>query len=243
QRPLARRRPSQAEVRGRVPHRAARRRGASGLRATLPLRSRGPSRGERPRHEEGPRVRHCPGGEAHRRRLELLRLRRAPRQPLLRRRGLPAQRQPHLPRGARPGRGRPAGERVSLAAPGGGDDDPPTRTHSRLLHAQRDRPLPEAALRPDHHGLQPHDAVHPRGGSRPMFEAVTTLPRTATESLSSTAADLLPAPISRLQHEIGERMLRIPTRLNAYGYDPWGFHVDTTRCSTLVTALLYRYWF
>ena len=76
-----------------------------------------------------------------------------------------------------------------------------------------------------------------------MFEAVTSLPHTATESLSSTAFDLLPEPISRLQHEIGERMLRIPTRLNAYGYDPWGFHVDTTRCSTLVTALLYRYWF
>jgi len=76
-----------------------------------------------------------------------------------------------------------------------------------------------------------------------MLEAVTSLPFAAAESLSTTAGGFLPDAIAHLQHEIDERMLRIPTRLNAYGYDPWGFHIDTTRRSTLVTSLLYRYWF
>ena len=62
-------------------------------------------------------------------------------------------------------------------------------------------------------------------------------------SLYRRASDLLSQPIGDLQAEIHERMLRIPTRLNAYGYDPWGFHPDTARRAMLFTALLYRYWF
>src|SRR5262249_56944727 len=80
-----------------------------------------------------------------------------------------------------------------------------------------------------------------RGGS--MLEAVTSLPFAAAESLSTTAGGFLPDAIAHLQHEIDERMLRIPTRLNAYGYDPWGVHIDTTPRSTLVTSLLYPYLF
>jgi 1-acyl-sn-glycerol-3-phosphate acyltransferase len=62
-------------------------------------------------------------------------------------------------------------------------------------------------------------------------------------SLSRSIADALPASVARLQHKIDERMLRIPTRLNAYGYDAWGFHPDTARRALLVIAHLYRYWF
>ena len=62
-------------------------------------------------------------------------------------------------------------------------------------------------------------------------------------SLSRAVTDALPRSIHALQHEIGERMLRIPTRLNGYGYDPWGFHPDTAQRAMLVTALFYRYWF
>lgn len=54
---------------------------------------------------------------------------------------------------------------------------------------------------------------------------------------------LVPGPVRHLQHEIDERMHRIPTRLNAYGYDPWGFHPRTAARAMLITALLYRYWF
>jgi 1-acyl-sn-glycerol-3-phosphate acyltransferase len=61
--------------------------------------------------------------------------------------------------------------------------------------------------------------------------------------LSGGAADLLPPPVRSLENEIQERMLRIPTKLNAYGYDAWGFHPDTARRALVFTALLYRYWF
>jgi 1-acyl-sn-glycerol-3-phosphate acyltransferase len=57
-----------------------------------------------------------------------------------------------------------------------------------------------------------------------------------------TLTDLFPA-VRSLEAEIDERMLRIPTKLNAYGYDAWGFHPDTARRALHVTALLYRYWF
>jgi 1-acyl-sn-glycerol-3-phosphate acyltransferase len=61
--------------------------------------------------------------------------------------------------------------------------------------------------------------------------------------LSRAVTETLPRTINELQRRIDERMLRIPTRLNAYGYDAWGFHPDTARRALLVTALLYHYWF
>jgi 1-acyl-sn-glycerol-3-phosphate acyltransferase len=68
-----------------------------------------------------------------------------------------------------------------------------------------------------------------------MLRTLANLPR--------HVADLLPQTVWNIQRDIDERMLRIPTRLNAYGYDPFGFHPDTTRRALLITALLYRYWF
>ena len=46
-----------------------------------------------------------------------------------------------------------------------------------------------------------------------------------------------------LQTEIDARMRRIPTRLNSFGYDPWGFHPETAKRALLVTGLVYRHWF
>ncbi len=46
-----------------------------------------------------------------------------------------------------------------------------------------------------------------------------------------------------LQAEIEARMRRIPTRLNSFGYDPWGFHPETAKRALLVTGLVYRHWF
>lgn len=51
------------------------------------------------------------------------------------------------------------------------------------------------------------------------------------------------AGIFDLQRDIRERLPRIPTRLNSYGYDPYGFHPATLERALLVTGLLYRYWF
>ena len=46
-----------------------------------------------------------------------------------------------------------------------------------------------------------------------------------------------------LEGEMDARMRRIPTRLNRYGYDAWGFHAATARRAFAVTSLLYRHWF
>src|SRR5947207_9144201 len=68
-----------------------------------------------------------------------------------------------------------------------------------------------------------------------MLDAVATLARTAAEGV--------PGSIAALQAEIDRRMRRIPTRLNSYGYDRWGFHPAIAKRALLGTALLYRYWF
>jgi 1-acyl-sn-glycerol-3-phosphate acyltransferase len=75
-----------------------------------------------------------------------------------------------------------------------------------------------------------------------MLEAVATLPR-ATRALSSALCELVAPPLRALEAEIEERMRRIPTKLNSYGYDAWGFHPDTARRAMVFTALLYRHWF
>jgi 1-acyl-sn-glycerol-3-phosphate acyltransferase len=62
-------------------------------------------------------------------------------------------------------------------------------------------------------------------------------------SLTDALATRLPPTILDIQNEVDERLLRIPTRLNSYGYDPWGFHPDTARTALVLSALLYRYWF
>ena len=72
----------------------------------------------------------------------------------------------------------------------------------------------------------------------------------AAESLLSATRSLWNAvrvpgveSLSGLEREIEERMERIPTHLNAYGYDAWGFDAVTARRVFAVCALLYRYWF
>jgi 1-acyl-sn-glycerol-3-phosphate acyltransferase len=38
-------------------------------------------------------------------------------------------------------------------------------------------------------------------------------------------------------------MRRVPTRLNEYGYDPWGLNVDVARNAIVISTLIYRYYF
>ena len=54
---------------------------------------------------------------------------------------------------------------------------------------------------------------------------------------------LTPSVLTTLSEEIEERLSRIPNRLNAYRYDPWGFHPDAAKRLYLLQAVLYRYWF
>ena len=51
---------------------------------------------------------------------------------------------------------------------------------------------------------------------------------------------LVPAPLRAMLDEIDARTARIPTRLNEYGFDPFGFEPYSTRYSTLLMTWMYR---
>jgi 1-acyl-sn-glycerol-3-phosphate acyltransferase len=46
-----------------------------------------------------------------------------------------------------------------------------------------------------------------------------------------------------MRRSIDERLAAIPTRLNTYGYDPFGFDPDFSRNLMTAVACVYRYWF
>ena len=53
----------------------------------------------------------------------------------------------------------------------------------------------------------------------------------------------VPIPLADLRAELDERISRITTRLNDYGFDPFGANPEYARRLALLPALLYRYWF
>ncbi len=53
----------------------------------------------------------------------------------------------------------------------------------------------------------------------------------------------LPLSVRQLEGEIEERMAKTPTRLNDFGFDPYGFQPDAARAAALVAGLLYRHYF
>jgi 1-acyl-sn-glycerol-3-phosphate acyltransferase len=59
----------------------------------------------------------------------------------------------------------------------------------------------------------------------------------------SAVTSLLPDPFADLRGTIRERLRRIPTQVNEYGYDPFGLHPATLEDVLLFGALLYHYWF
>jgi 1-acyl-sn-glycerol-3-phosphate acyltransferase len=72
-------------------------------------------------------------------------------------------------------------------------------------------------------------------------------PSTAGELFAEAVRELWrqinPDVVSATSEEVAARLRRIPTELNEYGYDPWGFDVDVMRRALVVTTLLYRKWF
>jgi 1-acyl-sn-glycerol-3-phosphate acyltransferase len=52
----------------------------------------------------------------------------------------------------------------------------------------------------------------------------------------------LPPPLARLQREVEARIAELPTRLNEYGFDPFGADPRWGLALTLPMALLYRHW-
>ncbi len=53
----------------------------------------------------------------------------------------------------------------------------------------------------------------------------------------------LPLALRALSDEVAERLARIPTTLNEYGYDPFGASVEFARTTSAFGAFLYRYYF
>lgn len=66
---------------------------------------------------------------------------------------------------------------------------------------------------------------------------------TTLGSLSRLAATTLPGSLGVLRRDLAERLRRIPTRLNEYGYDDFGLHPQTLEDVMLLAGVLYRYWF
>ncbi len=62
-------------------------------------------------------------------------------------------------------------------------------------------------------------------------------------ALSDLAGAFLPLSVRELETELEERVRRVPTRLNEFGYDPWGMSPDAVRGASLIPLLLYRYYF
>jgi 1-acyl-sn-glycerol-3-phosphate acyltransferase len=70
------------------------------------------------------------------------------------------------------------------------------------------------------------------------------------ESLLQTVAGLFPGTskvagesLAEIEDEIDSRLRRIPTHLNTYGCDSFGFSPVASRRALVMSALLYRYWF
>src|SRR5262245_46493054 len=62
-------------------------------------------------------------------------------------------------------------------------------------------------------------------------------------ALGDLAGALLPLSVRDAERELDDRIRKIPTRLNEFGYDPWGLHPQTVRDTVLPALALYRYWF
>lgn len=74
-----------------------------------------------------------------------------------------------------------------------------------------------------------------------MASAVQRVPR-ASRGEPGVLSRLVPAPLRALLDEIDERTARLPTRLNEYGYDPFGFDPVSMRYSNVLMAWVYRHY-
>jgi len=63
------------------------------------------------------------------------------------------------------------------------------------------------------------------------------------ETLRDLVGAFAPLTVRDLEAELSDRLAKIPTRLNEYGYDPFGFHPEVAKRSLWPAALLYRYYF
>jgi 1-acyl-sn-glycerol-3-phosphate acyltransferase len=62
-------------------------------------------------------------------------------------------------------------------------------------------------------------------------------------ALSDLAGALVPLNLREIEREIDARVDRLPTRVNEFGFDPYGLRPAVIRRSSLPGVLLYRYYF
>ena len=66
--------------------------------------------------------------------------------------------------------------------------------------------------------------------------------RRARRRVASPSRWPLPEPLRSLREEIEARAAKLPTRINEYGVDPFGFDPEVAKPVLMATALIYRYW-
>jgi len=64
-----------------------------------------------------------------------------------------------------------------------------------------------------------------------------------SSALRDVFGALLPLSVRELQHEIEAQLSRVPNPVNEYGFDPYGFSIESAMQMTLPVALLYRHYF
>jgi 1-acyl-sn-glycerol-3-phosphate acyltransferase len=75
----------------------------------------------------------------------------------------------------------------------------------------------------------------------PRERALVARPRLRGDG-ASLAKRLLPSALRDLQDEMEARLARLPTTLNEYGVDPFGYDPSYVSSVLMPVALMYRYW-
>ncbi len=63
------------------------------------------------------------------------------------------------------------------------------------------------------------------------------------DSIGDVVGAAMPSAVRDLQTEIADRIQKIPTTLNEFGYDAFGLHPETASKQMLTSALAYQYYF
>jgi len=67
--------------------------------------------------------------------------------------------------------------------------------------------------------------------------------RGVVSMLADLTGALTPLAVRDLSADIADRLRKVPTRVNEFGFDDYGMQLDAVRRSVLPAALLYRYYF
>jgi 1-acyl-sn-glycerol-3-phosphate acyltransferase len=76
----------------------------------------------------------------------------------------------------------------------------------------------------------------------PRDRALVARGRARRVEPASLVQRLLPAPLRSMQEDLEARVARLPTTLNEYGLDPFGYDPRYAASMLLPAALMYRYW-